>query len=251
MFPRVLSLGRAALDILFNLGPLELLRRLSLWLRKVRYRRRNARPANLLSAYRPQPAIHRRSESFRVVFIAGTSELLSRRYRVENIREQLKKQGVESRLVLDIDVRRRWQDALDADVVVFQRVGAPAEMMQFADYAKKCGIRLVFDIDDYLFAEAVFETGQTLQHLPDGERVLLRRLAASYREMLMCCDTFIGSTEFLAEQAAALGRRAFVIRNGLSDEYCELTELALKRRPSLKPTTPKIPLPYLPRTNTP
>src|SRR5207302_122693 len=87
------------------------------------------------------------------------------------------------------------------------------------------------------------------QHLPVGERVLFGKLAPSYRNMLLCCDAFIGSTEFLAEKAAALGRRAFVIRNGLSDEYCELAETALERRRS-KATSPKLRIGYLSGTRT-
>lgn len=234
-FVKILPLGRAALDILISLGPHELLRRLSLWSRKVYYRRRNARPIDLAKVQPAQRLTHPRSDSLRVMFVAGTVELLSRRYRIDNIREQLTKQHVESRLILDIDLHRKWQDALAADVVVFQRVPATPEMIEFASHAKKCGIKLAFDMDDLLFTDDIFEKGRSLLDLPAGERQILRRLAASYREMLLCCDSLIGSTDFLAEQATSLGRHAYVIRNGLGDEYCHLAGQALARKRQASP----------------
>ncbi|HKV83482.1 MAG TPA: glycosyltransferase family 4 protein [Ktedonobacterales bacterium] len=242
---RVASLGRKSVEVLRHEGPKTLAWRLNLWSRKHWYflRGRQAATRKLEVASHamiatPDPSLPpssggreaRARDTFRVLFVVPIEEPFSRRYRVDNVRAQLALGGVSSAALYNVDLARRLEYALNFDVIVFHRMPATAELHLFARLARDRGIALAFDVDDYIYEPAMLWRVPVLESATPAERDQLTRQVESCREMLGVCENFIGSTRFLADRARDLGRRAFVIRNGLSARQLALAEAALARR---------------------
>jgi glycosyltransferase involved in cell wall biosynthesis len=162
--------------------------------------------------------------------VVPIEEYRSKRYRVDNLRAQLRLDGIASEAIWNIDLARRLDFALSSDVIVFHRTPATPELKSFAAAARGRGIPLAFEIDDYLFDPSVLPT---IPGLDEASPEIVARMSsqvAGCAEMLQLCDAFIGSTHFLARRAEELGQRAFVIRNGLSDRHLTLAQAALDGR---------------------
>ena len=250
---KLANLARAVMAEAAIYGPAGALRRSWLWYRKWQYRRRNSKwqsppqPAVLPVVSTPRIA---KPAQLSVLFVAGTTELLSRRYRVDNIREQLAKQGFQTRIVEDLDARRLKRQLRDFDVIVFQRTIATAELLDFTHHAQASRCAVAFEIDDYLFDEDLYETTDMFRTLPEVESRALRGYMLGYREMLLACPNFVGTTRFLADKAARLHRQSYVIRNGLSDEYLSLARKGMEQKRQVDSGRTMIRIGYLSGTKT-
>jgi glycosyltransferase involved in cell wall biosynthesis len=93
--------------------------------------------------------------------------------------------------------------------------------------ARRLGLPIVFDIDDYLFDPWVlpyieaFRCFQTLDAL---------RIFEGFGACLQECGYFTGSTSFLAEKAGLWGKKSFSLHNGLNASQLQLACLALEQR---------------------
>lgn len=166
----------------------------------------------------------------RVLFVATAGELASKRYRVDNLRTHLRRHGIPAEVIFNIDVARRLREGLPFDLIVLQRVPADADVRHLVLCAREAGIRLVFEVDDYVFDAAAIPSITSLREESPERRAEFERYVAGCRETLLLCDCFLGSTYPLVEHARALGRPGYVIRNGLNDRQLALGARALARR---------------------
>lgn len=249
---RVFSLVHKAIEVACYEGPATLLWRCSLWARKHWYQRVRrkrdlrilqtasailpafppadhvavARPAARTSALQPSSSVG----LTRVLFVAPIKEFTSMRYRVANLRAHLAIEGIGSHTMWDIDVAQRLEGALKSDLIVFHRTPATPELRCLAHIARARGIRLVFEIDDYLFDSSMLSLIPGLDEGSTGLADQMRTQIKGTEEMLSLCDLFLGSTQFLAQRASQLGYPSYVIPNGLSDRQLALAQHALARR---------------------
>lgn len=216
----------------------------------LRHRQYEVSSARLVAAL-PSPVIAPRirdSVHPSVLFITGILDRFSKRYRAYNIQEQLQKQGTRATVINEVDIFPYLRRGLDFDVIVFQRVGADPAMLRVIAEAKARGIATAFEIDDYLVFDADMTLAQeSMRDITPTEREITLRHIDSLREQLLACDTFIGTTQTLADAATKLGRTSFVIRNGLNDRQLALADQALARS---RPSTGVIRIGYQPGTRT-
>jgi O-antigen biosynthesis protein len=112
---------------------------------------------------------------------------------------------------------------------VFQRLPMDTEVGNFLSLARERMAALVFDIDDYIFDIAVYQSHDVFNQVTPEHKAILTIYSAQLRETLLACDYFIGTTFTLAQAASNLGCLSFVIRNGLSDYQVALAEKVIKR----------------------
>jgi glycosyltransferase involved in cell wall biosynthesis len=117
------------------------------------------------------------------------------------------------------------------DIVVFFRVASDERLLKFVDICCRLSTITIFDCDDYIFDREI-----ATPEIIDGMRFLSNdELKAyfdgidRYKRMLMACDYFTTTTEFLAQRAKLLGKPSFVLRNGLNKELLEIS-IGLKDR---------------------
>jgi glycosyltransferase involved in cell wall biosynthesis len=166
----------------------------------------------------------------RILYVTGVQDRFSKRYRAENIREQLQKKSIVVELINEVDIFRQIKRGLDYDAIVFQRVIADPGTRLLCSLARERGIALVFDIDDYL----VFDESLIVSHyMKNATRVQIDTATAqitSLRELLLMCNYFIGTTETLCKAAEKAGLKSYTIRNGLNDRQVLLADRALRRK---------------------
>ena len=153
---------------------------------------------------------------FRVLFIHSPWDVLSLEYRVFNFEEYLKKLGVEANHISALDIPNKLTEIITYDLVVLFRVAYDENVQKVIDICRKLNIPTVFDIDDYVFEPSIanekFVDG--VRFLSEHEKKLYVDGVRRFRKTLSSCDFVTTSTDFLAERARELGKRAFVLRNG-------------------------------------
>ena len=109
------------------------------------------------------------------------------------------------------------------------------------------GTPVVFEIDDYVFETGILEHIDAVRYFPKPDLELYVDGLKRYRAMLMQCEYFTGSTQYLADRASELGRKSYVLRNGLNDRQLELAITALQNKHS---TSNWVQIGYLSGTST-
>ncbi len=185
----------------------------------------------------------------RILYVTGVQDRFSKRYRAENIREQLQKKCVVVDLINEVDIFRQIKRGLHYDAIVFQRLIADPGTRLLCSLARERGIALAFDIDDYL----VFDTSLIVSHyMKDATSAQINTATAhitSLRELLLMCNYFIGTTDTLCKAAEQAGLKSYMIRNGLNDRQVKLANWALRRK-SHRPGDGWIRIGYQPGTRT-
>ncbi len=178
----------------------------------------------------PKTLSHRK---FQVLYVIGSKDLPSNRYRVYSSHEYLKLFGIESSIIQHQEiVSSNMVDLAQAyDIIVFFRVALDERLNKFVDICYRLSTVTIFDCDDYIFDREI-----ATPEIIDGMRFLSNdELKAyfdgidRYKRMLMACDYFTTTTEFLAQRAKLLGKSSFVLRNGLNKELLEIS-IGLKDR---------------------
>lgn len=162
----------------------------------------------------------------------GVWDAACMRYRGYNVVEALRLSGIEVAYIDDRHLTERFAEVLSYDLIVLVRRPMTPEMSELLDAAAELSVPVVFDLDDYLFDDEIIPYVAMLR-LASPEKA--RAGVAEWRDMLMRCDFYTGSTAYLTERATAIGREAFLIRNGLNDAQLELSRIALeqvRRKPS-------------------
>lgn len=238
---------RSSFGFLSREGLGGFLSQLGRWLRgERRYTRTAVLPA-------PPPALASVAEHpvLRVLFVHSGDPALgnSRRYRAENLAEQLRLRGAEASLMQDIDCEARLHEALSYDVIVLQRVIQLPPMRALLDAAHAQGRRIVFDLDDFIFDPAIVDQIDAVRQMNESQRSAYLRGVLLYRETLEAADVFTGTTHALVAGAQRLGKNGFVLRNGLNSEQLALADHALDLRRQ-RASQPIVRIGYLAGTRT-
>jgi glycosyltransferase involved in cell wall biosynthesis len=166
---------------------------------------------------------------FRVAFIGSgdACEAQSMRYRAHNVIESLALAGLEGTFVTLDEVRAKLPRILSHDLIVLVRLRHNNTIAALIEAAQRLGRPLVYDIDDYLFDPWVMPYVEALRALEQADAL---RVVDEFGACLDRCDYFTGSTPYLAERAAVLEKKSFVVHNGLNAAQLELARLALEQR---------------------
>ena len=100
-------------------------------------------------------------------------------------------------------------------------------VVALVEAARREDIPLVYDIDDYLFDPWVMPYVEAFRSMRPGDALGAINLLG---KCLHHCPYFTGSTHYLAEKAATLGKNSFVIHNGINETQIQLSRLALEQR---------------------
>ena len=170
--------------------------------------------------------------AFRVLFLNGVPcDSHAARYRINHFREALALSGIHSEVTTEPQLVGDSALLLTHDLLVIFRACWSAGLNKIVGRCHRWEIPVIWDSDDYIF-EPEIVTPQyidALRRLPPAEARLYLKGVHGYRKSLLAADYFTGSTEFLTERAAELGKRSYVIRNFLSGRLLELSAQARSR----------------------
>ena len=157
---------------------------------------------------------------FRLLFIGGFDFAPSNRYRVYNFEEYLSLNGIESRHMQHSQVKFRLKEIMSYDLIVLFRIALDENIDTLCSMCIATGIPVVYDVDDYVFEPKVAsaEYMDTMRRLSKGDQELYNKEINRNRAALMKADYFTTSTEYLAARGRDLGKKSFVLRNGLSGD---------------------------------
>lgn len=169
---------------------------------------------------------HARAESKKILFI-NEYESFASRYRVEHLREHLAYEGIASD-VLAIDTACRLQGIDGYDAVSVYRCTDAGKVQKISDFARKAGVRLFYDVDDYVFD---YDKIGYLDFLKDEEYKDFREYCANIRKCMELCDVLTASTEALADEMKSCfqDKPVLVCRNAASLEMQLLSEIAVDK----------------------
>ena len=111
------------------------------------------------------------------------------------------------------------------DVLVLFRAGWNKPLQKIVKCCRALHIPVILDLDDYVFEPAI-ATEKYISGIHNWTKKQKQEYlngVKSYRQTLMECDYFTASTDYLSERAAELGKKVFVINNGLGLKLLELT----------------------------
>jgi glycosyltransferase involved in cell wall biosynthesis len=181
---------------------------------------------------RTASASGRQEDQFRVAYIGSRwgFDAASMRYRAHNLVEALDLAGVECMFVPQEEVQSQFSTILSHDMIVLVRRVRDDTITTLIGLARRRGLPIVFDIDDYIFDPWAMPYVEAFND-PAGRAKVLR-LMDDLGACLDQCDYFTGSTPYLAEKAASKGKESFVIHNGLNAAQLLQSQLAREQRSS-------------------
>ena len=151
------------------------------------------------------------------------------RYRARLPAEALALVGVES------EVRHYVDDQLPAmvdrcDVLVVYRVPATIQVLDLIERARRCGVPVLYDVDDLIFDPELEAEIPVLRIIPREEYALWMEGVQRYRTTMEACDGFIGSTPMLVRHAAEVtGLPTAQFDNGIGLLLARHSDAALSR----------------------
>lgn len=162
----------------------------------------------------------------KVLFVFGGSpEDASNRYRCQHVCEAL----ATARHTPQWASSDQSAVRVEHDLVVIHRLPGGAAQRWIAA-ARKVGAGVVFSADDLIFDEE-FAIHKGILHTADPlQRQSAARSVAGMRETMAQADAVLVSTEYLAREAAVLGKPALVVRNCPGEEIRRVSEKALAAR---------------------
>lgn len=165
----------------------------------------------------------------------------SSRYRVDHFRESMAVQGFQSEVVLL--QKLETESIADYEVISFYRCTDTAKISHIAKHAKKHGILLFYDLDDFIFDYGSIQEQSFLQ---DEEYLDFETYAKNIRTCMGFCDVLTTSTEHLADAMREQfpEKKIIVCRNAASMEMQLLSEIAVDHKNALKEEKKKIVLGY-------
>ena len=171
-------------------------------------------------------------ESYDVVFMIGCWEGESKRYRVYNLIEGLRSLGYR---VLDLpyaELEKLVHLGARAHVVVLFRAPYDESVgtARFLEYARAQSIKVVYDVDDYVFEPSIIDTISGVRTLDRDQLASYRDGVVRYRKLLEQCDLVTVPTAYLQARAEELGVRAAVVPNSVNADQVAAA-LEFKREP--------------------
>lgn len=172
---------------------------------------------------------------FSVYFISGCKAGTTFEYRVLQKQEQLSIYGIPSLARQDLTHRDQlFREAAAHDFLYLYRVAYSPLMEDLIEQVRGQGIPVVFDVDDLVFEPELVHRVDPVQAMTHEEAALYYEGVWRYRRTLLASDAVVTSTEYLADRARALGKRAFVHCNGLSVWMIEEAERLVQQRMAQK-----------------
>ncbi len=153
-------------------------------------------------------------------------ESFSSRYRVEHLREHLAARGIASTVKilqeLDLQILRHY------DIISIYRCSDVKTIRLVAQRANQLGIRLFYDIDDYIFE---YKKIRHLEFLQYEEYDDFQKYTGNIKECMRLCDTITTSTNHLAKaiQESFSDKKVIICRNAACLEMQLLSEIAVER----------------------
>lgn len=169
------------------------------------------------------------NQQFDVIFCIGCWEGESKRYRVYNLAEGLERMGFRVHVMPYEHVAKLAQHNVKASSVVLFRApyDLAIEVDVFLSYAKKRGIKVVFDVDDLVFEPEIIDQIDGFKTLSQTEQSQYIDGVHRYRELLLAADQVTVPTAYLRERVERLGKSAAVIPNSINYAQLEIAaELA-------------------------
>lgn len=176
----------------------------------------------------PSAALKPKGDGFRVAFIgsAAACEAQSMRYRAHNVIEALALADIEGRFFTLEEVQGNLDALLAHDLIVLVRLMHNPVTAQLIESARRLGLPLIYDIDDYLFDPWVMPYIEAFRALRQVDAL---RIMDELGACLDACDYFTGSTSYLAEKAATFDKKSFVLPNGVNAAQLRLACHALEQ----------------------
>ncbi len=153
----------------------------------------------------------------------------TRRYRTFHLYEQLQLAGVRSRLTHITDPAI-LEKAGSAAVIVLHRTPFDPLVGRLVQMAGQRRVMLIADVDDLIFEPEAVQWIDSPDFQDPVRAALYQEDISRHRQMLKACTAALASTGFLAKQIEALGKPAWVHRNGFSQEMLALSEAAVQGR---------------------
>ena len=163
---------------------------------------------------------------FRVLYLSGPLNTPSHRYRVTHYVEALTANGIEAEWVAAGEYDKTINRLRAVSLLVIFRIEFNSEIGRLIDAARRWRVPVVFDVDDY-----VFEPQIATPEIIDGIRGWSSRDIEGYRSgapwlsgdaaVLSICHLL--DAVVLLERGEQLGRRAFLLRNGLNGHALRLS----------------------------
>ena len=146
--------------------------------------------------------------------------------RTLNILQSLSRMGLQANHCLSIEASARTEEILTYDHVVVVRALGGDGLDLVLDKVGDRNIPLTFDTDDLIFDPCLIGYFKESKSLSDQQASQLHRTLTGYRSTLDRCSHVTVSTTPLAQEASAVGKRAYLIRNALSRGWIERSEKA-------------------------
>jgi glycosyltransferase involved in cell wall biosynthesis len=188
---------------------------------------------------------------FRVLYIVGESASASFQYRVERYIEALASIGIEAQWIYWEDCENSLHLLKRVSLVVFWRVGWVASLSPFIDKAEELQLPVVYDIDDYVFepqiATPTYIDG--IRGWPESDIAGYVWGVRQYRALLLSCQFATFTTKALVKCGEELGRRSFLLPNGLNYHTLAFSEEVIRAR-AAEPLDGRVRLGYAGGTRT-
>lgn len=168
-------------------------------------------------------------------------ESFSSRYRVSHFREHLSVIGICSDLVAL--KKLRLSRVKKYDVISFYRCSDTKKLAAVSKQAKKYGVRLFYDLDDFIFD---YEKIQHLEFLKGEDYRDFEAYSQNIRACMQLCDVLTTSTDHLADamRESFPGKEVLLCRNAASLAMQRLSESAAQKRAQKKAADDAVVLGY-------
>lgn len=153
---------------------------------------------------------------FRILFLISPWAGVTNRYRAHNMKEYLRLAEIESEVISLEEVEAKLSDIFNFDVMVIHRISMNKAISALIRKCKELCIPVVFDLDDYIFDDSLVNRIDEIKRMCPRDRNAWIEHVRGCRKTLDASDYYIGTTEFLARKVEELGKKAFVVRNGLN-----------------------------------
>ncbi|AWH48207.1 glycosyl transferase [Stenotrophomonas sp. SAU14A_NAIMI4_5] len=190
------------------------------------FRHQDAASNRQQPVYKLPPASPALTElSLRVLIIADMNLAQCTKYRVLQKQQMIQDLGIDCSIV-------RWEDLDNArgllsthTVAIFYRVPGFEQQLESIARAKALGMRTIWEVDDLIFDESLYQTNSNLADLDQRTRQSLLNGVPLYRAAMLACDHCIASTVALAEAMRSVGAaRVDVVNNALDDQTLLIAE---------------------------
>ena len=168
-----------------------------------------------------------------VYFLSGCKAGTTFEYRVLQKQEQLALYGIQSVVQQKMSYGLSYseetlKEALSYDLLYLYRVAYSPFVEELIQQAQAQHVPVIFDVDDLVFdPEVVNDPVKKMDH---DQAAHYYEGTWRFRQTLLACDYVTTATEYLAELSHALGKPAFVHRNGLSQWMVEAAERLIQQQ---------------------